>query len=62
MMLLVILAPLALAAVAVAVPSGRTRPRVLLAGAAVHAAGVAALLASPPAFAPGAWLGLDPLA
>ena len=43
MMLLVILAPLALAAVALAVPSNRRRPAVLLAGAVLHAGGVAAL-------------------
>jgi hydrogenase-4 component F len=61
MMLLLILAPLALAAVALAIPSGAQRPRVLLAGAAIHAGAVAALLASPPPLAPGAWLGLDAL-
>ena len=60
-MLLVILAPLALAGLAFAVPSNRHRPLVLLAGALVHAAGVAALLAAPPAAAAGAWLALDAL-
>jgi hydrogenase-4 component F len=62
MMLLVILAPLALAAVALAVPSGALRPRVLLAGAAVHAGGVASLLAAPPPLAAGDWLGVDAVA
>jgi hydrogenase-4 component F len=60
-MLFVILAPLALAAVAFAIPSGRRRPLALLAGALLHAGGVAALLASPPPAAPGAWLALDAL-
>ncbi len=58
-MLFVILAPLALAAVAFAVPSNRRRPAALLAGALLHAGGVAVLLASPPSARPGAWLALD---
>ncbi len=62
MMLLVILAPLALAVVALGVPSNGPRPRVLLAGAAVHAFGIATLLASPPPLAAGDWLGVDPVA
>jgi hydrogenase-4 component F len=62
MMLLLVLAPLALAAVALAIPSGALRPRVLLAGAAIHAAAVAALLAAPPPLAPGALFGLDAIA
>ena len=60
-MLFVIVAPLAFAAVAFAVPSNRRRPLALLAGALLHAGGVAALLASPPHAPPGAWLALDAL-
>jgi hydrogenase-4 component F len=60
-MLFVIVAPLALAAVAFVVPSNRHRPLALLAGALLHAGGVAALLASPPLAPPGAWLALDAL-
>ena len=59
-MLLVILAPLALAAVAFAMPRSPWRPATLLPAAALHAAGVARLWAAPPAPRPGAWLGLDP--
>ncbi len=55
----VILAPIALGAVAFAVPSNARRPVVLLAGALVHAAAVAALLLAPPAPGPGAWLAVD---
>src|SRR6266540_4120661 len=62
MMLFVILAPLALAAVALAVPSNRRRPVVLLAGALLHAGGVVALFVSPSPAAPAAWLAFDPLA
>ncbi len=58
-MLFVILAPLALAAVAFAVPSNRRRPVVLVLGALAHAGGVAALLASPPRNGP--WLAFDAL-
>jgi hydrogenase-4 component F len=61
-MLFVIVAPLALAAVALLVPSNRRRPLALLAGALLHAAGIAALFASPPPARPGAWLAFDPLA
>jgi hydrogenase-4 component F len=61
MLLFVILAPLALAAVALAVPSSRRRPLALLAGALLHAGGVVALVASPPPRRPGAWLALDEL-
>ncbi len=61
-MLFVILAPLALAAVALAVPSNRRRPLVLLAGALLHAAGVATLFARPPPMLPGGqWLAVDPI-
>jgi hydrogenase-4 component F len=59
MMRFVILAPLALAAVALAIPSNARRPLALLAGAAAHAGGVAVLLASSPVLARGDWLGLD---
>jgi hydrogenase-4 component F len=58
-MLAVILLPVALGAVAFAVPSNARRPLVLLPGAAVHAAGVAFLLLRPGADHPGAWLALD---
>jgi hydrogenase-4 component F len=61
-MLFVIVVPLALAAVALLVPSNRRRPLVLLPGALLHAAGVAALFASPPPPRPGAWLAFDALA
>ncbi|WP_242346455.1 proton-conducting transporter transmembrane domain-containing protein [Anaeromyxobacter terrae] len=61
-MLFVILAPLVLAPAALAVPSNRRRPLVLLAGALLHAAGVAALFASPPPPRAGAWLAFDPMA
>ena len=60
-MLFVILAPLALAAVAFAVPSNGRRPAALLAGALLHAGGVAALFAAPPPARDGAWLALDAL-
>jgi hydrogenase-4 component F len=60
-MLFVILAPFALAAIAFAVPSNRRRPLALVAGALLHAGGVAALFLSPPVAAPGAWLALDAL-
>jgi hydrogenase-4 component F len=59
MMLFVILAPLALAAVALAMPSNTRRPIVLLAGALVHAAGVAWLFAASPEARRGTWLALD---
>jgi hydrogenase-4 component F len=58
----VVLAPLALAAVAFAIGSRRLRPPVLLAGALTHLAGVVALFLSPPAPALGGWLEFDPLA
>jgi hydrogenase-4 component F len=59
--LLLVLAPLVCAAVAFVVPSGRRRPLALVAGALAHAAGVARLLASPAAPAPGDYLGADAL-
>lgn len=58
-MLFVILAPLALAAVALAVPSNRWRPLVLLAGALLHAAGIVRLFAAPARARAGTWLALD---
>ncbi len=61
-MLLVILAPLLFAAIGFAVRSDRRRPLALLAGAAVHAAGVARLVATAPAPGPDDWLGVDALA
>lgn len=62
MLLFVILAPLALAAVAFAIPSNRRRPLALLPGAFLHAGGVVALFAASPPPAPGAWFALDPMA
>ena len=61
-MLFVIFAPIALAALALAAPSNRRRPLALLPGAALHAAGVARLFASPPPARAGAWLVFDPMA
>ncbi|HEX9049193.1 MAG TPA: proton-conducting transporter membrane subunit [Anaeromyxobacter sp.] len=60
-MLLVILAPLAFAAVAFAVSSGRRRPLALVAGALVHAAGVVRIVAAPPAHEASSFLGVDAL-
>ncbi len=60
-MLFVVIAPLALGAVAFALPSNRRRPLMLVAGALVHAAGVAVLFARSPASAPGAWFVFDPM-
>jgi hydrogenase-4 component F len=61
-MFLVILAPLALAALAFADPSPARRPLALVAGGLVHLAGVAVLWATRPAPVLGGWLALDPLA
>ncbi len=61
-MLFLVLAPLALSAVAFAIGSQRTRPLVLLAGAAAHLSGVVALFRSNPGPALGGWLEFDPLA
>src|SRR5512136_661467 len=47
MIALVVLAPLLLGATALAWPDGRTRPRLLVAGAVAHAAGVAGLWIRP---------------
>ena len=59
MLLLLVLVPLGLAAVAFAVGDQRRRPRVLLAGAAFHAALVAWFWVRPPAPALEGWLALD---
>jgi hydrogenase-4 component F len=56
---LLVLAPLLLAAVAFALPAARLRPRVLLAGAALHAAGVTVLWVRRPGPALGGWLAVD---
>ena len=58
-MLLLVAAPLLLAPLGFGLPSPRWRPRVLLAGAAAHAAGVARCWAAPPPPALGGWLALD---
>src|SRR4051812_40734490 len=60
---LLIFVPLGMAALALAVPSDRWRPRLLPVAAAGHLALVGWALAVPPLdFAPGtAWLALDPL-
>ncbi len=52
-------APLLFAALALWLPSNRTRPRALLAGAAVHAAAVAAMWWRPPRPVLGGYLALD---
>jgi hydrogenase-4 component F len=57
--LLLIAAPLLLAALAFGLPWPRWRPPVLLAGAALHAAGVAWLWFAPPAPLLSGWLALD---
>jgi hydrogenase-4 component F len=59
-MLLLVAAPLLLALLAFGLPRPRWRPRVLLAGALAHAAGVAWCWAAPPAPALGGWLAIDP--
>ena len=57
-----IVVPLAGAVVALAWPAERTRPWLLPVVGVVHAALALALLFHPPAVAPGAWWGFDPLA
>jgi hydrogenase-4 component F len=57
-----VLTPLALAALALALPDNRLRPWVIPLSAAAHAALTALALAAAPPAGPGAWLGLDPLA
>jgi hydrogenase-4 component F len=61
MLLLLALAPLALGALAFALPSRERRPLVLLAGGVLHAAGVAALWITPPRPMLDGWLALDAL-
>jgi hydrogenase-4 component F len=60
--LLLIIAPLAGAALAAAWPSNRTRPWLLPLFGLVHFALALGLFINPPVVAPGAWLGFDPLA
>ena len=60
--MLLILIPLAGAALAVLWPDRRTRPLLLPAVGAVHLALCLWLLAQPPAVDPAAWLAFDPLA
>jgi hydrogenase-4 component F len=60
--LLLILAPLLVAAAAAAWPSDRTRPWLLLAAAIPHAFVTLWLLVDPPAAPVRTWLGFDPLA
>jgi hydrogenase-4 component F len=57
--LLLVAIPLACAAAALATPSPRARPWILVAGAAGHAAAVTRAWASPPAPALGGWVFLD---
>ncbi len=59
MLLLLVAAPLLLAVVAFAMPGAPRRPRVLLAGALVHAGAVAWTWAWPPAPILGGWLAVD---
>jgi hydrogenase-4 component F len=54
--------PLAGAALALVWPADRSRPWLLPAVGVLHAVLALALLVHPPAVAPGAWLGFDPLA
>jgi hydrogenase-4 component F len=61
-MLFAILAPIALAAAALATPSNRRRPLFLVAGALLHSGAIARLFLAPPAPYAGAWLVFDPLA
>ena len=58
-MLLLVLAPLLLAALAFVVPSPRGRPPLLLVGAVLHAGTVAWLWVEPPPPLAGGWLALD---
>ena len=59
---LLILVPLVGAAAAAAWPNERTRPWFLPATGGLHAALTLWFLIDPPAVAPGAWIGFDPLA
>jgi hydrogenase-4 component F len=59
---LLIVLPLAAAALAVLWPDNRSRPWLLPAVGGLHVALSLWLLAAPPVVEPGAWLGFDPLA
>ncbi len=59
MLPLLVLGPLLLAALAAALPGGRWRRRLLVAGALLHLPGVAALWLRPPPPTAGGWLGVD---
>jgi hydrogenase-4 component F len=59
MMLALIFLPLLAALACMLIRADRPRRALLVATAAVHAALTAACWISPPAFAPGAWVGLD---
>jgi len=60
--LLLILVPLAGAALAVVWPSERTRPWLMPAVGAVHTVLALWLLVDPPQVSPGVWFGFDPIA
>jgi len=60
--LLLILIPLLGAALAAVWPSERTRPRLLPVFAGIHTVLVFWMLFNPPAVAPAAWFGFDPIA
>jgi hydrogenase-4 component F len=60
--LLLIIVPLAGAALAALWPSNRTRPRLLPVFGLMHVLLVFWMFLHPPAVAPNAWLGFDPLA
>ena len=60
--LLLIFTPLAAAVLAILWPNDRTRPWFLPAAGLVHTGLVFWMLVRPPAVAPGAWLGFDPIA
>jgi hydrogenase-4 component F len=61
MLVFIVAAPLALAALALALRDNRARPAVMLAGAILHALGVAALWARPPGPEAAGYLALDPI-
>ena len=61
MLVLLVLVPLGLGALALAFRDNATRPLFMLAAAALHALGVAAIWASPPPPGAGGYLGVDPV-
>ncbi|HET7754255.1 MAG TPA: proton-conducting transporter membrane subunit [Anaeromyxobacteraceae bacterium] len=61
MLVFIVVVPLCLAALALAIRDNRARPVVLLAGAVLHALGIAALWVRPPDAAAGGYLALDDL-